>query len=172
MRVNDQRGSILIYSLLLLAFTITISFAMQNVALMEYKMSLYEHRANQARELAESAAWIAMEEINGILHADHTFTAELPSQIELGNDWPLVFTEDKTMQVSGAACEEQKENSCTYSFTTCGNYKGAEKNLYVQVLFRFDDIYTLQYDGGDWYYVFSRREFLDRGNFTVFQEIE
>ena len=47
MPLNDQKGSILVYSLLLLVFMIAICLAMQNSAILEYKMSLYEHRANQ-----------------------------------------------------------------------------------------------------------------------------
>ncbi len=173
MRVNDQRGSILVYSVLLLAFTITISLTMQSAALMEYKMSLYEHRANQAREMAESAAWMALEEINRILRDDFTYLQELPEQIILGDCGPTVFSEHGKIEVSSIRREQQDQNSCTYSYTSSGSYKGAEKTLYIKVLICFDEYYYFQIDAdGNLQTVFSYRDFVDRGKFISFEEAE
>ncbi|HNX27843.1 MAG TPA: hypothetical protein PKN87_00330 [Syntrophomonadaceae bacterium] len=173
MHLNSQRGSILIYSLLFLIFTITISLTMYSLAFMEYKMGLYEHRANQARELAESAAWMALEEINMILRDNYTYAEELPATITLGNNWSSVFDEDKIMETSTVICEEQNESSCTYCYSTSGNYLGAEKTLSVKVLLYFDEYYHLQLDtNGNLMAVFSYRDYLDRGRFISFNEVE
>lgn len=169
---NAERGYVLIYTLLLLLFTVTICLTMHGLALLEYKMGLYEFRANQARELAESAAWMALEEINGLLRDQYSYTEELPAVINLGNDWGSVFDEDKAMRISYAAIAGQDDNSCTYHFESCGTYKGANNKLDVQVVLRFEDVYTLQFIEGDWYLVFSYRDYLDRGRFAVFKEIE
>lgn len=173
MRVNDQRGSILVYSLLLLAFTITISLTMQSAALMEYKMSLYEHRSNQARELAESAAWMVLEEINRILRDDFTCLRELPEQIILDHWESTVFCEQGKTEISSIHREHQDQDSCTYSYTCSGSYKGAEKTLYIKALICFDEYYYLQIDAdGNLHTVFSYRDFIDRGRFISFEETE
>lgn len=170
MRINDQKGSILVYSLLLMAFTIIISLAMQNAAIMEYKMSLYEHRANQARELAESASWIVLEGINEILRNDFVYEKELPGQIRLPDESP-VFSEQQNMRVSQICLEKQDAESCIYSYSSQGNYRGAEKILRVKVKICFEEYYGILIDAdGNYQEIFDHRRLTDRGRFIAFEE--
>lgn len=173
MVLNNQRGSILIFTLLLLGFTTTICFALHSITCMEFKMSLYEHRANQARELAESASLLALEELNIILRDDYFNIQEFPATIALDNCWTPVLDEDKIMQTSIITLNKQNEDFCAYSFKTSGIYKGAKKTIDVKVVFDFIEFFSLQSDiNGNLQIVFSHREFLDRGRFIAFKEVE
>ncbi len=166
MPLNDQKGSILVYSLLLLVFMIAICLAMQNSAILEYKMSLYEHRANQARELAEAAAWMTLEEINEVLLADFIYEKELPRQLSLAGE-SFGFPGELNTNISKIELEEQTLDYCIYSYSSQGNYKGAQKNLYVKVQICFDEYYIIIPDQP---MLFVFREFTDRGRFVSFEE--
>ncbi|NLF45024.1 MAG: hypothetical protein GX581_03010 [Syntrophomonadaceae bacterium] len=168
MQLNDQKGSILVYSLLLLVFMIAICLAMQNSAILEYKMSLYEHRSNQARELAEAAAWMTLEEINEILLADFIYEKELPRQISLADDY-MVLAGEMNTNISKIQLEQQTLDYCIYSYSSQGSYKGAQKNLFVEVQICFDEYYVIIPDQP---MIFVFREFTDRGRFVSFEEIK
>ncbi len=171
MHYNNQRGSVLIYSLLLLAFTAIIGFTMHNLAYMEIKMSLYEHRANQARELSEAAVLLTMEELFVILNNDYHDVQELPASIALQNYWASILDEDKILQTGVITLVGQNEDSCTYRFATNGIFQGAKKSLNVQVVFNFIENYNMIPDiDGNLQEVFSYREFLDRGMIISFEE--
>lgn len=171
MDLKGGRGSILIYSLLLLSFIAIIGFTMHSLAFMEIKVSVYEQRANQARELAESAALLTMEEIIHILQDDYQEIKPLPRVINLGGSLPLIFGEDKIMQTGVINLKSQDEGSGIYSFISVGKYQGTEKAIGLEAAFDFLEYCDLEQDQqGNPLEVFSHREFTNRGRIISYTE--
>jgi hypothetical protein len=168
---KNQQGSVLIYCLLLLSLIAVIGFTMHSLVYMEIKMSLYEQRASQARELAEAASLLTIEEITLLLHDNYCEVYQLPKTVDLGNSLPIVFSEDKVMQTGIIALVSQNKDLCIYSFSSGGMFKGAEKTINTQVAFDFIEHYDYEEDAeGNTLELFSHRDFINRGRVVSYSE--
>lgn len=104
-------------------------------------MSIYEHRANQARELAEAASLLAMEQIYFILENDCIYVQDFPATIAPEDNSMSIFSDDKIMETGIIKLTDHGSDFCIYSYTCNGSYQGAKKTLHLKVAFDFIEYY-------------------------------
>lgn len=169
--VLPDDGTMMIMALLVFLCISIMSLSLVSTGLMEYKSSHFENMTLQAQQGADGAVEWGSELIDLELdQEDCRSLDELPAQLSsgnrtmmLGDDGCSIMVGDiiKINEISG------EPGYCTYEFIACGLYKGARKEIKVQVMYHFSGGYeTVDGEGS---LAFIPREYLDHGQVVSYQ---
>jgi hypothetical protein len=167
----DQRGIVLLFSLLMTILVSMLAIAAISAGLMAAKINHFDGQAEQAQMACDGGVDWVMELISEELNqTDNLMTGELPIVLICSDQNMSLLVEDAGCNVSVGPITRKVSpwaNACTYEFIITATYESACKKVKIQSTHAYNGGYVGLDGNGNT--VFVPRTFTDRGRVTSYQ---
>lgn len=172
--LRNETGGLLLVALMFLLVITLLAITITDVAWMDFKCSQNDFTGQQAQQAADGGIELAEEKIFQELNQLENLQAEtLPQILSCGNLLVSIpsQTEPITVAIGGITYNAvlSDSGSCSYEFTSRGEFRNASKVISVVVSYHFIGGYS--HTEADGTVSFVPREYLDRGQIISYRAI-
>jgi len=170
-RLSSEKGSIMVFILLVFMITSILAMSLLNTGIMESKSSRFANNLLQAQQGVDAAVEWGLESIFMELNQPENLEIyKLPLQLGCGNHSLSIGPQGCQAAIGNVtqiAEADTEPNQCVYGFTAFAEFQGSRRDVQVEATYCFSGGYEIVGEDGNPEFV--PRSYLDRGQISSCQ---